>query len=141
MKGMKFIETIRLENILSYGASDEPFPLEPLNVLIGPNASGKSNLIEALSLLAATPGNLQGPIRLGGGVLDWLWKGASQTPTAAIDVTVAYPDAMLPGTPLRHRLSFTGTEWLFELIGELVEDGKLMAVDDGQPDVYYSYRS
>ena len=82
MKGKKFIETIRLENILSYGANDEPFPLEPLNVLIGANASGKSNLIEALSLLAAAPRSLHDPIRLGGGVLEWLWKGAPDHPTA-----------------------------------------------------------
>ena len=55
MEGRKFIETISLENILSYGSSNEPFSLEPLNVLIGPNASGKSNMIEALSLLQAAP--------------------------------------------------------------------------------------
>ena len=140
MKGKKFIQTIRLENILSYGANDEPFPLEPLNVLIGPNASGKSNLIEALSLLAAAPGNLQEPIRLGGGVPEWLWKGATDNPTATVEVTVRCPDAMLPGTPLRHRLSFTGTEWLFEIVEELVENGKL-TTDHGQPYIYYSYRS
>ena len=140
MKGKKFIETIRLENILSYGANDEPFPLEALNVFIGANASGKSNLIEALSLLAAAPRNLREPMRLGGGVLDWLWKGAVHTATATVEVTVRCPDAMLPGTPLRYRLSFTGTEWLFEIVEELVENGKL-TTDDDHPYIYYSYRS
>ena len=53
MEGMRFFQTIRLDNILSFGPSEEEFPLEPLNVLIGPNASGKSNLIEVLSLLHA----------------------------------------------------------------------------------------
>ncbi len=139
MKGMKFIETIRLENILSYGASDEPFPLEPLNVLIGANASGKSNLIEALSLLAAAPGNLQEPMRLGGGVLEWLWKGGAHTLTAAIDVTVAYPNAMLLGMPLRYRLSFTGDALLFEIADEVVENGEHTKVNDGQSGIYYQY--
>ena len=49
MEGRRFIESIRLDRILSFGPNDEAFELEPLNVLIGPNASGKSNFIEALS--------------------------------------------------------------------------------------------
>ena len=56
MEGMNFIQTLRLSNILSYGSCDAEFSLQPLNVLTGPNASGKSNLIEALSLLAPRPG-------------------------------------------------------------------------------------
>ena len=137
MKGMKFIETIRLENILSYGASDEPFPLEPLNVLIGPNASGKSNLIEALSLLAAAPRDLQAPIREGGGVRDWLWKGSPRTATAAIDATLQYTEAPLA---LRYKLSFTEAGSRFELSDEVVEDGKQWTGGEGQPDTHYRYR-
>ena len=139
MKGKKFIETIRLENMLSYGASDDPFPLEPLNVLIGPNASGKSNLIEALSLLAAAPGNLQEPIRLGGGVSEWLWRGAADNATATIDVSVTYPVATLHGTPLRYCLSFTGNEWQFQLVDEVVENGGQTKVNHGQSALYYQY--
>ncbi len=137
MKGMKFIETIRLENILSYGASDEPFPLEPLNVLIGPNASGKSNLIEALSLLAAAPRDLQAPIREGGGVRDWLWKGSPRTATAAIDATLQYTEAPLA---LRYKLSFTQAGSRFELSDEVVEDGKQWTGGEGQPVTHYRYR-
>ena len=137
MEGMKFIETIRLENILSYGPSNDPFPLEPLNVLIGPNASGKSNLIEALSLLAAAPGNLQEPIRWGGGVRDWLWKGSSRTATAAIDATVQYQKAQMA---LRYRLSFTETGSRFELRDEAVEDEKPTNPYETQPFFYYRYR-
>ena len=46
---------IKLENLLSFGPGDLPLELENLNILIGPNAAGKSNLIEALSLMRATP--------------------------------------------------------------------------------------
>ena len=74
MDGKRFIRTIRLENILSYGPDSTEFELLPLNVLIGPNASGKSNLIEALSLLESAPSNLQRPIEMGGGTREWLWK-------------------------------------------------------------------
>ena len=61
MEGKKFLHTIRLDSILSM----DRFALEPLNVLIGSNASGKSNLIEALSLLQAAPRDIQAPIREG----------------------------------------------------------------------------
>ena len=87
MKGKRLIRTIRLDNILSYGSWEEEFHLEPLNVFIGPNASGKSNLIEVLSLLAAPTRDLQAPIREGGGVHEWLWKGATRLGTAIVDVT------------------------------------------------------
>ncbi len=118
MQGKNFIQTIRLDNILSYGRGNQPFPLEPLNVIIGPNASGKSNLIEALSLLAAAPRDLQEPIRRGGGIRDWLWKGAAQTPTAVIEVTIEYPKGPMS---LRYRLSFTETGVRFELQDEVAE--------------------
>ena len=134
MEGIRDIRTIRLENILSFGPGSEPFPLEPLNVLIGPNASGKSNLIEALSLLEAAPGDLQVPIREGGGIRDWLWKGASSAPTATIEVTVTPPRTRR--MPLRYRLSFTETGGRFELRDEVIERERVT----GRYDSYYQYR-
>ena len=62
MANQKLIRTIQLSNFLSYGQNAEIIELEPLNVLIGPNCSGKSNLIEALGLLEATPKDLTAPI-------------------------------------------------------------------------------
>ena len=136
MEGNRFIRTIRLENILSYGPSSGEFPLEPLNVLIGPNASGKSNLIEALSLLAVAPRDLQKPIRTGGGVKHWLWKGSSRLGTATMDVTVEYPKGP---QPLRYRLSFTETGSQFELRDEAVENEKPTS-DKKDPFFYYRYQ-
>ena len=119
MEGKRFIESIRLDSILSYGPNNSAFPLEPLNVLIGPNASGKSNLIEALSLLAAAPRDLQEPIRTGGGVHEWLWKGSNQAPTATVETTIKYTR----GRPidLVYRLSFTERGSRFALRDEAVE--------------------
>lgn len=59
----KFIRTIKLENILSYSRAGTEIQLESLNVLIGRNATGKSNLIECLSILNASPRDLIAPIR------------------------------------------------------------------------------
>lgn len=53
----RFIGSLRLWNILSYGSDEVEIETRPLNVLIGPNASVKSNLIEVLSL---QPRRLQG---------------------------------------------------------------------------------
>ena len=136
MEGRRFIRTIRLENVLSYGPSSGEFPLEPLNVLIGPNASGKSNLIEALALLAAAPGDLQKPIREGGSVRDWLWKGTHGPNIATVDATLEYPQGE---QPLRYRLSFTESESRFELKDEAIENEKLVN-DENAPFFYYNYR-
>jgi predicted ATPase len=53
MEGKRFIHKLRLKNLLSYGSEGGEIELQPLNVLIGPNASGKSNLIEAIASLPA----------------------------------------------------------------------------------------
>lgn len=46
-----FVKTIHPRGVLSFAPDSEPLPLTPLNVLIGPDASGKSNLIEIFELL------------------------------------------------------------------------------------------
>ena len=141
MDGAKFIETIRLENILSYGPDSEPFPLEPLNVLIGPNASGKSNLIEVLSLLAATPRDLQAPIREGGGVREWMWKGSNKS-HAAVDVTLIDKLALFDSDPpIRYRLSFTESGGTFAMVDELIEDGEFKDTVSDELRLYYRYRA
>ena len=136
MNGRKFFRTIHLQNILSFGPDTPELPLEPLNVLIGPNASGKSNVIEALSLLQAAPRDLLEPIRKGGGIRDWLWKGAPSTPTATVEVTI---EPMFGQIPLRHRLSFTETGARFELRDEVVEN-ESPAPGAIQPFFYYRFQ-
>jgi predicted ATPase len=85
MEGKKLLHSIWLRNILSYGNDGEELQLEPLNVLIGPNASGKSNLIDAISLLAAAPRNFLAPLNDGGAPEDWLWKGVDDFADAVIE--------------------------------------------------------
>ncbi len=136
MSQNKLLKTIRLENILSYSTEMETLTLEALNVLIGPNAAGKSNLIEIISLLAATPNNLLGPIREGGGVSEWLWKG-SVSPIASIDTQWFYPHAP-KNQILRYQLSFTCTGNRFELVDESITDASW---DENQkPVIYYAYQ-
>ena len=48
---MKSIHSIRLAGFVSFPPRSASLSVQPLNVLIGPNASGKSNLIEAFEPL------------------------------------------------------------------------------------------
>lgn len=137
MDGKRLIRTVRLENVLSYGPDTSSFVLEPLNVFIGPNASGKSNLIEALSVLAAAPNDIQVPFREGGGAREWLWKGSqSSQPMATIEVTV---EDFWEKNPLRYRLSFSEMMARFWLRDEVIDDEHPSA-PDGIPKFYYQYR-
>ena len=127
MEGRRFIESIRLDRILSFGPNDEAFGLEPLNVLIGPNASGKSNLIATLSVLHAAPRDVQAPIREGGGVPEWLWKGAHKSTMATINVTLNYPMFFKSmGMSIRYRLDFAEVGGRFFVFEEAIEREKLV---------------
>jgi predicted ATPase len=59
------LQSIKLKNLLSF--RDAELELRALNVLIGSNASGKSNLIAAIGLLKAAPENLEAAVQRGGG--------------------------------------------------------------------------
>ena len=140
MEGKRLLQSIRTRNLLSFGGAGEEITLEPLNVLIGPNASGKSNLIEVVGLLQAAAADLTAPIRDGGGIGEWLWKGGRttrRTPIAEIEVIASYPDGQMP---LRHRVAFTMVSHRLELIEEAVEDEPKSGLDAADMPFYYRYQ-
>ncbi|MCB2261655.1 MAG: AAA family ATPase [Candidatus Thiosymbion ectosymbiont of Robbea hypermnestra] len=112
------IKSIKLENLLSFGPETEALEMGPLNVLIGPNGSGKSNLIEAIGLLQAAPKDLTAPIREGGGIHDWIWRGEPEAMSAYIELVLESP-----GGPqaLTYRLGFAEKGQRFELTDEAIE--------------------
>jgi predicted ATPase len=131
---------IKLENLLSFGPSSEFLELENLNIFVGPNAAGKSNLIEALSLMRSTPvsatGNnadLRGVLRRGGGVNEWVWKGDKHN-SASINLVVKNPKGK---HSLRHILSFSGDPQGFHIVDERIENDE---PDAGESDPYFYYR-
>ena len=127
------LRKIQIKNLLSFGPNGLTLPLRPLNVLIGPNGSGKSNLIEALGLLQSVPRLLASPVRDGGGIGDWLWKG-ERNPTAHLEVIVDNPAG---NKPLRHILDFTQTNQRFELVDEQIENESSYP---GHHEPYFYYR-
>jgi predicted ATPase len=132
LPGQKFLERVKLANLLSYGPSTPWFSLERLNVLIGPNASGKSNLIEALSLLAATPRDLAEPLRRGGGISEWIWKGEGAEQIAEIEAILTEPN-------LYYRLAFTANDHRLSIHDEAVRNA--FASRSNTPFSYYEFRS
>lgn len=118
------IETITLQNFLSFGSEAMELELKPLNILIGPNGSGKSNLIEAISILRSAVKDIMAPIREGGGVSEWLWKGGGlANPIASIGVTVNDASSFNK-IPIRHQLSFTQLGQRFQLEDESIENSR-----------------
>lgn len=90
MDGKRLIEKIRLRNILSFGDKGEEIELLPLNVIIGQNASGKSNLIDVIKLLNSLPvvKGLVNFISKTGGINEWLWKGKKTIELTEIKATL-----------------------------------------------------
>lgn len=89
------LKSISIQGLLSF--RDVELEMRPLNVLIGPNAAGKSNLIEIMALLQAVPRDLAGFFRRNGGVSDWLYKGAEPVEeTGFLGVMVEYDKVPTP---------------------------------------------
>ena len=107
--------------------------LRNLNVLIGPNGSGKSNLFELLQLLKAASAHLATPVRSGGGIRNWIWKGSPQE-SALIEAVVSYPNG---NQPLLHSIRFSESEQKFTLVDERIENERPYP---GQRDSYFYYR-
>src|ERR1700710_3245552 len=105
------IHSLKVSGLLSFGPTGIDLPLAPLNVLIGANGSGKSNLLEILALLRAAPTNLPQPVKEMGGVREWLWKGPAAPKEALIEALVDYPQGK---QKLRHALSIGENGGRFE---------------------------
>jgi predicted ATPase len=145
MKGKRLFQSLRLENFLSYGSNGVGIELLPLNVLIGLNGTGKSNLIEALALLRAAPLDLAAPTRSGGGVAEWIWKGEGSDGIAKIETLLESPQRehrALDSTghlmPIRYRLHFRESGYRFEVVDEALENAE--PVTKSEKDVFFFYR-
>lgn len=109
-------EKIHLRNIFSF--IDTTVELRGLNVLIGPNGVGKSNLIDVMALLHAAPTDLQTMTdNLGGiGLIVSLASGPSAD-DAVIDCRLRSPGE------LRYSLGFTRQSGPL-ILGEALRDDK-----------------
>lgn len=95
-----FLRSITLDSFLSFGPDALEIPRIPLNVLIGPNASGKSNLLE---VIRAIPTDLAAAVRIDGGPAAWLWKGEHHAPAPGTAKVTAILSAASDTPELRYR--------------------------------------
>ena len=109
------IKSLHLKNILSF--KEAKLDLQPLNVLIGANGSGKSNLIDVIGLLKAVPSDIAGFLRSNGPTGDWIWKGAGweETPFQIAEVAV--------------RLDSPGRQFGYEL-KIIVQNDRVHSIDE-----------
>ena len=133
------LKSLHLRNFLSFGRECLPVELGPLNVVIGANGSGKSNFIEAIDLMRAAPcvserSNACAVVSDGGGVREWIWKGAEDNSGACIDAVVDYPGRE---TDLRYFMRFgEAGDNRFEIREERVEDA-FPICGRNNPNFYY----
>ena len=120
------------KNFLSFGPDSAGIELRALNVFIGPNGSGKSNLIEAISFLRAAPKDLGAVTRKGGGVAEWIWKGASKQ-RAEVMATFAETGGQ-SNVPLLHEVAFGHAAGRFDLLEEKIHSQS----GDGKPQFYWT---
>ena len=98
------INRLELKKVLSF--RDSIIELGPLNVLIGANAVGKSNLIEVIGLLQAAPASFATAILRGGGVRQWIWLGdRSPSPVAEVSCELNLTRGVQVG-PVTYGLQF-----------------------------------
>ena len=153
---MQFIQRLRMGGLLSFPPDMDFFELQPLNVLIGPNASGKTNFIEVLELLRATPTDFAAAIRDGGGAAEWVWKGdyvgqmieevvKGRDPEDALNsfpksstIEVETSLGLAIGQPLKYRLSFTNVVSRVNIIAETIE--KVNTQQGIKPYFYYMFQ-
>ena len=128
-----FIKSLQVKGMLSF--EDVALDLRPLNVLIGPNASGKSNLIEIIALLQAAPRDLAGFIRESGGITDWLWKGDNyQNRIGRVEVILNVPNTT---RPLRYLLEIGEQSQRFDILEEKLENEHIHAAGYTNPYRYF----
>lgn len=128
------LKEITLSNFLSFG-KEQTVHLHDLNILIGANGSGKSNLLEAVDLLHNAPVELTKPVREGGGVVDWIWKGAERGASACLNTVFVPNKADIDG--FRYTISFSAVNQRFEIRDERIENS--LPVDDLHDTPYFYY--
>lgn len=125
-----FIKKLSFENFLSF--EETSIELGSLNVCVGPNASGKSNLLDAVLILSSLPKNLGQTIDSLGSVKELVWKGSYQKSANGINILAEFDGfSRFSGeTSLLYAICFIETnfgwfisnEWLSDL-SQVAENG------------------
>lgn len=139
--------SISLRGFLSFGPQAPAIELGDVTVLLGPNGVGKSNLVEALDVLRSAPGDLPVPIRQGGGVREWVWKGPRKAVAhSCLLELVAAPGIVgraaknrkLANPAVRYALQFGAEGDRFTVLNERIENASALPGED-KPYFYFGF--
>ncbi len=131
------LNSLHLKGFLSFGPDSEPVKLTRLNVLIGPNGVGKTNFIEAVELLRATPVDFSAAIRLGGLPSQWVWQGGTEASAARIEARLS-PINKVP--ELRYAIAFTESADRLEILEEVLERATKNYPNERHMQFFYRYQ-
>ena len=72
-----FFQKIRIQNLLSFGPDSPEIELKPLNIIIGENGVGKSNLLTVFEFIGLLPNYNDGSYfrKVIGSAKNFIWKG------------------------------------------------------------------
>lgn len=132
------LKNIKIQNLLSFDKKGIDLPLKNLNVLIGSNGSGKSNFIEAISLLQSAPTLLASTVKENGGISVWLHQG-TPFPIAHLEVNTDIKNKK-NNIGIKHSISFGAVGNKFDLQDERIEDEK-PSIGEKIPYFYYKYQN
>jgi predicted ATPase len=95
--------------------------LGKLNVLVGINGSGKSNLLEAFSLLRAAPRtppfDMESVIMEGGGLQNWRWRKGDMVVTPSLLPVVVDGEKFL-----QHEIRLLNASNVFDILSESISE-------------------
>ncbi len=113
-----FLSRLRFRNFLSFGSDSGWINLGNLNVLIGPNGSGKTNFLTAVDILRrGAERDIQSALGAGGRASDFVWKGAEDAKTFDIEAEFSYP---FDQYPLGYRVQLSAGSDLFGIPDEML---------------------
>ncbi len=135
---MKTLKRLRLKNLLSFGEQGIDLELGSLNVIVGANGSGKSNLIEAVSLLRAATSDFSNALSDGEVAENWLWKGIGNKGLPA--EIWAYWDRPKFSVGIQHYVKLEERNYRFFVADELITDDEITEQGKREPIKYFSYR-
>lgn len=136
---MKTLKRLKLKNLLSFGDPGVDLELGSLNVIVGANGSGKSNLIEAISLLKSAASDFSNALGDSELAENWLWKGKSRNGLPAeISAFWSLPKNKVG---LLHQIKLGVRHSRFYVADELIEDDQITKKDATEPRKYFFYEN
>ena len=121
-----FLEKIHIKNFLSL--RNVTLPLKPLTVLVGPNASGKSNVLNALRFFKRIV--IDKTLPQGKQIRDSLWAGKANSITFQLNTKVE-------GAQTEYRLALKAeTNNPIDIEELLVNDVNVISIKDGQGKIW-----